>query len=357
MFCIAAFIVLAVISIFSVKYRKLASKAWSCTLHRVTFRPCDTSFKEETKSKLLSHVANKTPRLVKFADIMIEIASFILVTLTVWSLLVAIESGLNIFVWGTCTPNNASSCSLTSETCSIETEQKGFWQLTTEGKPWQWFINKGNFFVETVANIPMRLKTWDATDYLPQNSTYYYQFDKSKKTAIEITDPGCSVCKNLFNNIKSADFENKYNLTYIAYPIDKAGKSGQYKFKNSYTITTYLEALKINPLTGLKTPADWLILEKIFTGNDSDGVSYQIKFNSFLDKDETIALLKNWMKEIGYSEDQINKIASDAQGDKVKKIIENNKKIVQDEINTIKIPTLIFDGQRRDGLVNANDLK
>ena len=52
MFCIAAFIILALISIFSARYRKLAKKAWSCTLRRVTLRPCDTSFKEETKNKL-----------------------------------------------------------------------------------------------------------------------------------------------------------------------------------------------------------------------------------------------------------------------------------------------------------------
>lgn len=357
MFCIAAFIVLALISIFSVKYRKLAKKAWGCTLHRITFRPCDTSFKEETKSKLLSHVANRTPGLVQLADIGIEIASFILVTLTVWSLLVALESGLNIFVWGTCTPNNASSCSLTSETCSIETNQKGFWQLTTEGKPWRWFIDKGNFLAETIANIPMRLKTWNATDYLPQNATYYQKFDKSKMTAIEAIDPGCVVCRNLFKNIKTAGFESKYNLTYIAYPIEQAGKSGQYKFKNSYIITTYLEALKMNPFDRAKTPSDWLIIEKIFTENDSDGVSYQIKFNSFLDSNQTRTLLKKWIIEIGYSEEQLEKIIADANSDAVKHIIADNKKIVEEEINTLKIPTIIFNGQRRDGLVDVNDLK
>lgn len=357
MFCIAAFIVLALISIFSVKYRKLAKKAWSCTLHRITFRPCDTSFKEETKSKLLSHVANRTPGLVKLADIGIEIASFILVTLTVWSLLVALESGLNIFVWGTCTPNNASSCSLTSETCSIETNQKTFWQLTTEGKPWQWFIDKGNFIGETISNIPMRLKTWDATDYLPQNATYYQLDDKGKPFAIEILDPGCSVCMNLFKNIQAANFEQNYNLTYIAYPIKKAGQTGSYKFRNSYTVTSYLEAIRLNQLNSKIHPVDWMIIEKIFTEKDDDGVSYQIKINSFLNKQQTETLLQSWLKEIGVSDAEIKQVVSDANSKKVAQIIAENSEIVEKKVKTIKIPTIIFDGQRRDGLVEVNDLK
>ena len=100
MFCIAAFIVLGLISIFSASKRQLAKKAWGCTLRRVTFRPCDTSFKEEAKSHLLARVANKTPRLVKVADIGIEIISFLLVFLTVWSLLIAVKSGLRFICLG-----------------------------------------------------------------------------------------------------------------------------------------------------------------------------------------------------------------------------------------------------------------
>ena len=245
MFCIAAFIVLTVISIFSVRYRKLAKKAWSCTLHRVTFRPCDTSFKEETKSKLLSHVAHKSKRVIKLADFGIEVASFLLVVTTVWSLLIVMESGLNLFVWGTCTPDSASSCSLSSETCSIDKAQKGFWELTFEGKPIDWFVNKANSLGETFANIPTRLQSWNVADYLPQNVTYYFAKDNSKPTALEMVDPGCSVCARLFKNIKLADFEKKYNLAYIAYPIKNPKKAGEYKFKNSYIITKYLEALKI----------------------------------------------------------------------------------------------------------------
>ena len=357
MFCIAAFIVLAIVSIFSASQRKLAKKAWNCTLHRITFRPCDTSFKEETKSKLLSHVANKNLKLVKAADIGIEVASFLLVILTVWSLLVAGRAGLNLFVWGTCNTENASSCSLGSETCSIDKVQKSFWELLGEGKPFDWFINDGQDLINTFSNIPNRLKNWDASEYLPQNVSYYYQKDSSKPTALEIIDPGCIVCSRLFANIKTADFENKYNLAYIAYPIKNPEVAGEYKFTNSYTVTKYLESIKINPLTGLKTPADWQIIERIFTQKDENNVNYQTKINTLLDQTETEKLIQSWLKNIGYNENQIAKVVSDANSEKIAKIISDNQNTVENKIKTIKIPTIIFNGQLKNGLVKANDLK
>lgn len=63
------------------------------------------------------------------------------------------------------------------------------------------------------------------------------------------------------------------------------------------------------------------------------------------------------MKEIGYSDGQLDEIDADANSNAVKHIIVDNKKIVENQINTLKIPTIIFNGQRRDGLVEINDLK
>lgn len=356
MFCIAAFIVLTIIGIFSARYRKLAKKAWGCTIRRVTFRPCDTSFKEETKNRLLSHVAKKTPKLVKTADIGIEIASFALVVLTLWSLFVVIESGLNLYVWGTCNPADASSCSLSSETCSIDKVNKSLWTLTLEGKPLDWFVNEANGLGNTIANIPTRMQTWDASNYLPKNATYYLKKDQSKPLALEIIDPGCQVCAHLFKNIKESGFENKYNLTYIAYPIKNPNIDGKYKFANSFVVTSYLESIKINPLVGLKTPADWQILERIFTWKDSGGTSYQIKINSMMNANQTKELFRSWLKDIGYNSQRIKQIDTDANSNKVSDIIKQNQDIVNNKVRTVKIPTIIFDGRRHDGLVGTQDL-
>lgn len=357
MFCIAAFIVLAVIGIFSASQRKLAKKAWDCTFRRITFRPCDTSFKEDAKNKLLSHVAKRTPKLVKAADIGIEVASFLLVVLTVWSLLSVMYSGLNLFVWGTCTPNQASSCSLTSETCSIDRPSESFWQSLSKGRPWDWFTSGFTQFADTIVNIPNRLKNWKAEDYLPQNATYYNDFDKTKPTALEIFDPGCVVCARLFDNIKKAEFAKKQNITYIAYPIKNINEDGGYKFNNSYLITQYLEAMKLNPLDGKQPPADWQIIEKIFASKDKSGLTYQTIITSKLNHDETKKLLINWMNEIGYTDEEISQISIDANSQKVKEIITTNSKIVEDRIKTLKIPTIIFNGKRHGGSISTSMLK
>ncbi len=357
MFCIAAFIVLAIVSIFSASQRKLAKKAWDCTLHRITFRPCDTNFKEEAKSKLLSHVAKRTPRLVKAADIGIEVASFLLVILTVWSILSVLNSGLNLFVWGTCNPSQSSSCSLSSETCSIEKVDKSLWQYISEGKPLDWFSNGVGQLINTFANIPNRLKNWDATEYLPKNVSYYHKYDSTKPTALEIIDPGCTVCARLFKNIKETGFEEKYNLAYIAYPIKNPYSVGDYTFANSYIVTKYLEAIKLNPLENATTAADWQILEKIFTEKDNSGASYQSKINNDLDQASTAQLIETWLKEIGYTDTQISQIKIIANSQEVVDAINQSYSIVEKDIDTVKIPTIIFNGVRHDGLIDTSSLK
>lgn len=357
MFCIAAFIVLAIIGIFSARYRKLAKKAWNCTLRRVTFRPCDTSFKEETKNKLLSHVANRTPKLVKVADIGIEVAAFLFVFLTIWSVLLVARSGLNLYVWGTCNPANASSCSLGAESCSIDTATKDLWTFTTEGKPQMWFVQEFKSFSDTVANIPARIQEWDAKNYLPENASYYSKKDDTKPVALEVIDPGCSVCANMFKNIVTAGFEKKYNLTYIAYPIKNPHKEGEYRFANSYVVASYLEAIKLNQLNGQKVPADWQILERIFTWKDENNLGYQLKINSLLNKEQTGDLIKKWLGEIGYNKEQIEQIESDKSSQRVIDTLKKNRDIVESQIKTVKIPTIIFDGRRNGGLLSPDQLR
>lgn len=355
MFCIAAFIVLLIISIFSARYRRLAKKAWGCTVRRVTFRPCDTSFKEELKGKMLSKVALKTPRLVKTADIGIEVASFIIVILTIWSLLVVVKSGLNLYVYGTCNPSNAASCSLGAESCSIETATPSFWTSVKTFKVQNWVGNEAKNFGKTIEAIPTRIQKWQATDYLPANVTYLNKYDPTKPTALEIIDPGCSVCQQLYRNIEQADFANRYNLAYIAYPIKGQGDS--YKFKNSLVVAQYLEAVRQLPLAGSDRPVDWKILDRIFTGTDSQGVNWQVKINTLLNNDQTRQLLDGWLKEFGYSDDQITQIQQTAGSSTVANTINTNRQIVEKKIKTVKIPTIIFNGHRHDGLVDVKGLK
>jgi glutaredoxin len=75
-----------------------------------------------------------------------------------------------------------------------------------------------------------------------------------------------------------------------------------------------------------------------------------------LDADQTINLISGWLKDMGYNSIQLKQIKMDANSQKVANIIKQNQAIVNNKIKTVKIPTLIFNGQQHGGLVNTNDL-
>jgi len=85
MFCIAAFIVFLFLGIFSVRYRKLAKKAWSCVARKITFRPCEIGFKEDAKNILIGKLILTKPKLAKFLDKWIELFAAIFVILSISS--------------------------------------------------------------------------------------------------------------------------------------------------------------------------------------------------------------------------------------------------------------------------------
>lgn len=121
-------------------------------------------------------------------------------------------------------------------------------------------------------------------------------------------------------------------------------------------IASYLEAVKIYPLLSLNTPADWQILERIFTGKDGDNVDYQIKFNTIYTAKEAEDVILAWLIEIGYSKEDLVKIQQTANSDIVKSSLANQKDIVENTIKTIKIPTIMFEGRRYDRAIGPEKL-
>jgi len=360
MFCIAAFIVLLVMGAVSAKYRRFARIAWGCAVRRVTFRPCDTTFKQDLKDHLLAPIAVRTPRLVKPASVGLEVVAWLVILTTVWSGYTVVKSGLNLYVYGTCNKENAESCTLGAEACAIPDQTPTFWGSIAEFDVIGAFGNEFTSLGETISQIPTRMQNWDATEYLPANETYLTAFDEAKPTALEVIDPGCQFCRQLFANIEEAGFENEYNLTYVPYPIE--GEDG-YKFPNSLLVTQYLEALRLTPdinepseATASSAPVDWQVLERIFTGETDNGVPFQSRING-LDTDAATALLDGWLIEFRLDADEVATIKSVSASDEVSDIIASNKELVEDDIHTVKIPTIIFDGRRHDGLVDVDGLK
>ncbi len=356
MFCIAAFIVFVILGIFSARYRKLAKKAWSCVVRKITFRPCEIGFKEDAKNVLLGKLILTKPRLAKFLDKWIEVFATIFVVLSVWSLLVVFQSGLNLFVYDTCSPKNVESCSLGGEACGVSTGQQTFFEAVKDLNVFDWTKEEIFFFAETVSRIPDRFKNWNPEEYIDKTATYLKPFDPKKQVALEIIDPGCKFCAKLLKNIETAQFEDIYNLTYIPYAIPDPTAPNGFKFPNSPLVISYLEAVKLYP-SNSEVPADWQILEKLFLGKTLEGASYQENFNLLYSKKEAEDILVGWLSDIGYSSEQIEKIQETAKSDDIKKKIERQVDIVENKIRTIKIPTIIFNERRYDRVIGPEKLK
>jgi len=372
MVCIAAFIVLAIcvlslpiIRIFNKKAAgsiwKLFKKSTYCVSRRATFRKCDSTFKDDVKNSILRKVVIKHPTWVKPLSVIIEIASVLVIFITIWSLLVGIKSLVSLYVYDTCNPSQPSACVLsTSESCSIDSQPISFFE-----NPLKW---TGNWFAEfggAIAAIPTRMKTWDARDFLPENPSYFNEYDASKPVALDILDPGCIICRRSYIAQKESGFMDKYNMAMLVYPI----RGG---FANSHLVSRYIEAAQLKPRKQLELlmtmnsylptekekeaykyynrPIDWLIIDRMFTGQTTDGDNFQNAFNYTYDDSMARKVLNDWLKDFGYTDQEVAEVVKLVDSDKVKKIIDKNRDIVDNQIKTKKIPTMIYNGRRHDGL-------
>lgn len=353
MVCIAAFLVLLVLGVFSARHRRALGQAWRCVVRRVTLRPCDTSFAQDVQDRLLAPVAAWRPALVRPAARAIELGALVIVLTTVWSLYVVAKGGLNLWVYGTCDKADPQGCSLGAEACSIGDVTSSFLESLARLDLVGAIANEVADVGETVAAIPDRLRTWDAAAYLPPNVTWRSGHDPARPTALEIVDPGCSVCARLAANMLEAGFADRYDVAYLAYPIpDPIGT----KFANSGLVVRYLEALRLHPLEGAEVPVDWQVLERILTGTHATGVPWQTVMNE-ASRADAIAHLHAWLAEMGLDPGAIETVARTAASDEVEAIIVSNTRLVREVIGTRKIPTLIFDGGRHDGLVSVDTLR
>ncbi len=358
MFCIAAFIVFAVLAVFSASFRPLAAKAWYCVLRRVTFRPCDISFSEEMKGKLLGKLIFTHPRFARFLNRWIDWLSFAFVVASIWSLAYVANAGLNLWVYDTCDPRSAESCSLSGEACGIDRASLGLFQAVEERRIGEWVSGPFLRFAETVSRIPDRLKAWDAKEYLGPSATYYRPFEASKPYALEVIDPGCTFCKKLTRNMKEAGAMDAVNVSYLLYPIKKSGTGG-YKFPHSFLMASYIEAVKRVPLTDgdASVAPDWQLLGKVFAEPEGNDVDLQTKFNIGMTKADAERTLARLLGEIGYDAAEIERIEALVVSEEVTTSLNAQRAIVEERIRTIKIPTLLFGGRRFDRVIDTMKIR
>ena len=176
MVCVAAFIILSLLSIFvgflsifnkqlGQKYWTIFKKAWHCVFKKVRLQKCDTNFKDDVKNTLLKRIVLKNPKLLKPASLLIEVVSVLVVFITVWSFVIAVKSLLALWVFGTCNVSAPSQCGLGAESCSIDQAEP----TDLAGKIGRSFSEWGEIF----SAIPDRLKTWQEKEYF--TSDIYWQ--------------------------------------------------------------------------------------------------------------------------------------------------------------------------------------
>lgn len=346
MVCIAAFIILALIGVFVAiisifkpevgkSYWKMFKKAWGCLWKKVRLQKCETGFKEDVKNTILSRVIVKHPKWVRPLSIVIEILSVVIVVVAAWAVLTAIKSLLALWALGSCNVATPSACSLGAEVCSIdESEPSNVLEATG-----RWFTEWGEIFEA----IPDKFRTYKVEDYAFNYVVVNTDAAADTPVAVDIFDPGCSVCMISYRNQKAAGFFEKYNVRLVPFAIQDADDN--YKFANSGIIVRYMFAAE-----QFESGLAMKIIDKIFTGKNSEGISYQNKFNDDYTSEEATKKLESWLVEFGLDEDGVAEIREIAAYPEVVDKMNANREIVEKQLRVKGIPTMIYDGTRHTGL-------
>lgn len=346
MVCIAAFIILAiigvfvaVISIFKPKigkaYLKAMKKAWGCLWKKVRLQKCETGFKDDVKNTLLSRVVIKHPTWTKPLSALIEVLSVVIVVIAVWALLTAVKSLLALWVLGSCNVTKPSACTLGAEVCSIDEEEPAT-PIEAFGR---WFSEWGEIFEA----IPDKFRSYNAEDYDFSYVVVNTEVSDATPLALDILDPGCSVCMVSYRNQKAAGFFEKYNVRLVPFAIQDS--SDNYKFANSEIIVKYMLASEqVQPGLAIK------ILDRIFTEKNHDGVYYQDMFNNKYSRAEAASKIESWLSTWKVSEDALKEIREALDSEEITTTMAKNREIVENQLKVKGIPTMIYDGARHTGL-------
>ena len=361
MVCIAAFIILAIIGIFVAvlsifkrdigrRYWKIFKKSWYCFSHRITFRKCDTNFKDDVKNSILRKVVIKHPKAVKPLSAGIEIAAVLIVLVSVWSLAEAVKSGLALWTLGTCNVRQPAQCSLNSNIgCSIDGGNEPENIVESVGA---WFTDWG----EIIGAIPDKFKNWNAYRDSLEGISLANISGPDKQPAVDIFDPGCEVCAISFKAQLESNFFENNEVKLVPFAIQD--ENGKFKFKNSELIVRYLFAIDQQ---GLPLDEDdefalspaYKLISRIFIERNEDNKSYQYMFNEVYSSEEAEALLQSWLKEYGYHSAERSEIIERAHSEQIGEIIKKNNDIVVNEMHAKGIPTMIYNNRKHTGKYEA----
>ncbi len=345
MVCVAAFIILSLVGVFVAflsifkrdigrKYWAVFKKSWGCVGKKVRLQKCETNFKDDVKNSLLSRVVLKHPSWVKPLGIAIEVSAILIVFITIWSLVEAVKALLALWVFGTCNVSQPANCALGAEVCGIDAAEPSN-PIEWTGR---WFSEWGEIFT----NIPDKFRDWNVEQFLVEPYSFATSYQDGKPLALDIFDPGCTICMQSYRNQKTSGFFNEYNTVFMVYPIELP--DGGYKFNNSDLIARYIHATNL-----AETDYASQIINRLFTESNQKGINYQSAFIS-MSRSDAEKTLQSWLEDFGASTKQVEAISQSANSDAVTTIMQRVKTMVEDTIHVKGIPTLIYDGKKRNGL-------
>lgn len=196
MFCIIAFIVLAIVSIFSASHRKLAKEAYDCVFRRITFRPCNTGFKEKMKAQLVGSVLSRSTLAAKIINKHFELLSWLLFIVTIASLFWTGKGLYNYYMYGSCNGlNQTGFCALDPKGENNKVSQTG--GSCSEGA--------GDESKVTLAGVDL--------------SIFPTQDNNAKDSVVLIGCYSCDYTRKAYPLIKQFISENPVNYTFAHYPI------------------------------------------------------------------------------------------------------------------------------------------
>lgn len=352
MVCIAAFIILLIVGIFVAfisifrpkvgkRYLRTLKKSWSCFGKRITLQKCETGFGDDIKNNVLSKLIIRHPKWVKPVSAMIEIASILIVVITVWSLVEGAKAGLALYSLGTCNVKHAESCTLGSEVCSIDDNTEAKNPIEYIGL---WLSDWGEIF----GAIPDKFRDWNADNF---DVVAIEIKNDGKPGAIDFFDPGCIICKQSFQAQLDSGFFENYNVKLVILPIQD--NDGNFKFANSELIARYIYTVnKYEQKTSTDSVA-FKIVKRIFTEKDKENRAYLDAFNDFYSSDEARELLKAWLKEFGLDDRAVDEISENITSNEIDEILKKNNDVVVNNIHAKGIPTLIYDNKKHTGRYEA----
>ena len=262
----------------------------------------------------------------------------LIVIVAIWALLTAIKSLLALWALGSCNVTKPSACSLGAEVCSID-ESEPTNPLEATGR---WFTEWGEIFEA----IPDKFRTYNAEDYNFNYVSVNNGENAGSPIAVDIFDPGCSVCMTSYRNQKAAGFFDEYDVHLVPFAIQNA--DGTYKFANSEVVARYMLAAE-QIRSGLAVE----LIDHIFAEKDSEGISYQSKFNEDYTREQAAAKLEQWLAEAGLNESGIAEIRKIADYPETTDKMTENREIVENQLRVKGIPTMLYDGARHTGLWKA----